>query len=61
MTSRNSFRETALLYWEKQGYMNLGEWVGFRGECTLLAGAEVLEMLHSHGEESGPVIWPKTM
>lgn len=36
-----------------KGYINLGEWVEFCGKVhiTLLAGTEVLRMLHSHEEE----------
>lgn len=50
--SKMVFSQTALLYCGAWGYINLGEMgSGFRGECTSLAGAEVLEILHLHGEE----------
>ena len=53
----------------KQGYINLGKWVGELGvgggigsECTSMTGAEVPEMLHLREKEfqvlkSG--IWPR--
>lgn len=56
VTQKSCFSETALLYCEEgagnKGYINLGNVGGyFGGECTSLAGAEVLSVLHLHGEE----------
>lgn len=43
------FSEVALLYWWYQGlFKPWGVGRGFQGECTLMAGAEVLGMLHLH-------------
>ena len=53
LTSRNSFRETAQVYWgEQELYRSWGVGRDFQGACTLLARVEVLSMLHLHEEES---------